>query len=179
MSENKDFIIAGIDINKIGKGKDGSDVLYSIVKPFNFTLRRLTKLLINNVKDVKNNKYIRIANENLSWGDKYIPNELIKKTYRSILNPNVKKNIINGNWDYFKSKDYSKFVVYDKFRKSIEFIIGFIKDRFSDLTSDEIEHIHNLLLIMLICCDEYVLYLKKYKKKTDSEIGIYDDEDIF
>ena len=40
MSESKEFIIAGIDINKIGKGKDDSDVLFSIVKPFNLALKR-------------------------------------------------------------------------------------------------------------------------------------------
>ena len=179
MYKNEDFFIAGIDINTIGKGKKDSEVLFSIVKPFNFTLKRLTKLLINNVSDSKNNRYIRIAKAEILWGDKYIPNELIKKTYKNILNPIIKKNIIDGNWDYFKNKDYSKFIRRDQFKSSIEFIIGFIRDRFLTLSSEEISHIHNLLLTMLICCDEYVLYLKKYKKKTDSEIGIYDDEDIF
>lgn len=158
---SQDNTLAGVNINNIGVGKNKNDVLINITTQFNMAMKRL---LILAKKYIEHNDHIEVITKMVSWGDKHIPSQLIHKSYKNLLQSDNKKNIINRNLDFFITKKYNTYIRNDEYKKPLEYIIVTLKEKFNLLTVDEQDYLWDLISIMLICSDEYLKYLTKYKK---------------
>ena len=157
MTQNN--ILAGINIDEIGVGKDKNDILINITTSFNLTMKRL---LILSQKYIESSRHMDMIVNIIKYGDKYTPSQLIHKTYKNLLNNETKKNIIDRNITFFTNKNYDIYIKKDEYKKPLDFLIFSIKKNFNKLSDDEIHYLWDLISIMLICADEYLKYLTKY-----------------
>ena len=155
----QDNILAGINIDEIGVGKDKNDILINITTSFNLTMKRM---LILSQKYIKPCRHMDMMVKMIKYGDKYTPSRLIHKTYKNLLNNETKKNIIDRNITFFSNKNYDIYIKKDEYKKPLEFLIFNIKKNFNKLSDDEVHYIWDLISIMLVCADEYLKYIIKY-----------------
>lgn len=161
---SNDHIIAGINVDLIGKGRNREEIQDSIVTVFNKIIKRLLVLLVSKIDDADDNKYVQLAKSNLMWGDKYIPTAFIEKTYKYMLEPVISDHIVERDWSYFHNKNYDKYMgnAEGEVKDAIDFFMGFIKSTFHYLTDKEKDHIWELINVMLFCAIEYDDYTKHY-----------------
>lgn len=159
MSQNN--ILAGVNINEIGVGRNKNDVLINITNNFNSSMKRL---LVLSRKYIESNRNMDIITSMIIYGDKHIPSRLIEKSYKNLLRVDTRDNIINRNINFFVEKEYGVYIKNDEYKKPLMYIVNILKEKFSILTEDEQEYLWDLISIMLICSDEYLKYLTKYKK---------------
>ena len=155
----QDNILAGINIDEIGVGKNKNDILINITTSFNLTMKRL---LILSQKYIESSRHMDMIVNIIKYGDKYTPSQLIHKTYKNLLNNETKKTIIDRNITFFTNKNYDIYIKKDEYKKPLDFLISSIKKKFNKLSDDEIHYLWDLISIMLICADEYLKYLTKY-----------------
>jgi len=161
-------MIAGVNIDEIGVGKTKDDVLINITTQFNLSMKRL---LILAQKYIKNNKHMDLVTKMVKWGDKFIPSQLIHKSYKNFLQDEAKENILNRNIDFFVEKEYDDYIKHDEFKKPLDFMITLLKERIDELSREEMNYIWDLICIMLICSHEYFKYLIKYKINIKCELS--------
>lgn len=154
MSDNS--IVAGINIDIIGKGKTIDDVLGSIVDPFNDVLIRLVNLGVQYDKS-KTDHMDRIR-KLIIWAKDY-PDLMIRKCYKNLINPENKKAIIERNLNHFSKKNYDKFIKKDIYKDTIDFALNYIKKDINNLSEQEINHIWDLISILAICSEEYNVFI--------------------
>ena len=114
----QDNILAGINIDEIGVGKDKNDILINITTSFNLTMKRM---LILSQKYIEPCRHMDMMVNMIKYGDKYTPSQLIHKTYKNLLDIETKKNIIDRNIIFFTNKNYDIYIKKDEYKKPLDF----------------------------------------------------------
>lgn len=151
-------IVAGINIDNIGKGRTKDEILNSIIDPFNNILVKLVQLAIQ--YDKSKTDHIDKIRKLILWGKEY-PDLMIRKCYKNLTNIENKRAIIDRNLNHFSKKNYDKFIKKDMYKDTIDFALNYLRRDMAILSKQEMDYIWNLISILAICSEEYKDFLEK------------------
>lgn len=157
-------IIAGdIDLDLIGRGESEFDKSYSIMHPFNRSLKRITNLCISKLSGTIPDELLdtlRRMQSLVRIMDDQLPFFMIARCYKHIIN--AADPIENRNKNYFIERDYSPLIKKDKYMQMIRDLVHLIKSTLDKTSDDELNEIWDLGFVLLVCSMKFKEHVDYY-----------------
>jgi hypothetical protein len=163
-------IIAGdIDLNLIGKGESEFDKAYSIMHPFNRSLKRITNLCVSKLRGTIPDELLDTLKRMqmlVRIMDDQLPFFMLARCYKHIVN--ASDPIENRSKQYFIDRDYSPLIKKDKYMQMIRDLVHLIKSTLDKTSDDELNEIWDLGFVLLVCSMKFKEHTIEY---PDVEYG--------
>lgn len=165
---SKSIIAGDIDLDKIGHGESEFDKAYSIMHPFNRSLKRITNFCIGKLTGTIDDELLDTLKRMqmlVRIMDDQLPYFMLARCYKHIIG--AAKPIEARDKTYFIKRDYTPLIKKDKYMQMIRDLIHLIKSTLDKTNDDELNEIWDLGFVLLICSMKF----KEHISEFDVEYG--------